>query len=325
MINNPYGTQFGFILRWNLSKLEVEVRHASSTVEQRVRKWFTNRPKLVVLDGSRSIRLPHPDKYGKVLKIKGAGFMGDMVRFGVYHRAGPPAPTFDFDGRRIEDVASGHNNAYLGAASFQQAAVEFATSQKLVSLGYSVVPCIGYGRVQQDNHVSWFSLFEYEKDWVSVDENLEANIENVRVLVELAVKHNLIGYFWFVQAQKGQWLLKDLHPLREVSPLNMSQLSWTLQLITALYVRCQACRYFAAASGLSLAPDELASIPLKGIIPDASTQDYRDLKLNVVQPYIKTQTEDFSTDRLFDALYSCKISRAILEKCPDTYARWTES
>lgn len=310
--------------RWNLSQLEVEVRHASPTVVQRVRKWFTDRPKLVVLDGSRSVRLPHPEKYGKVLKIKGAGFMGGTVRFGVHHRAGPLSPTFDFDGRRMDDVASGHNNAYLGAASFQQAAVEYVTSQKLASLGYSVVPCIGYGRVQQDNHVSWFSLFEYEKDWISVDENVEANIENVRVLVELAVKHNLIGYFWFIQAQKGQWLLKDLHPLREVSPLNMSQLSWTLQLITALYVRCQACRYFAAASGLSLAPDELASIPLKGISPDASTQDYRDLKLNVVEPYIKAESKNFSSARLFETLCNSKIARALLELCPETYARWKE-
>lgn len=300
----------------------VEVRHASRQVEQRVRRWFTDRPRLVVLDGSRSIRLPHPETYGKVLKIKGAGFMGNTVRFGFHHQAGPTSPVFDFDGRMVEDIASGHNNAYLGAASFQQASVEYATSQKLASLGYAVVPCIGYGRVQHGNYVSWFSLFEYEKDWINVDENLEANIENGRLLIELAVKHNLVGYFWFVQAQKGKWLLKDLHPFREVSPLNMSQISWTLQVITALYARCQACRHFGTASDVSIDPDDLASTPLKSVVPDASAQDYQNLKLNVVQPYIKTQPKNFSTDRLFDTLYACRISRTILEKCPDSFSRW---
>jgi len=306
-----------------LPQFSLEVRHVSPSIEQRVRKWFTDKPKLVVLDGSRSIRLPHPEKIGKVLKIKGAGFMGREVRFGVQHRAGPASPTFDFDGRRMEDVASGHNNAYLGAASFQQAAVEYATSRKLASLGYAVVPCIGYGRVQLGNDVAWFSLFEYEKDWINVDEYLEANIENGRLLIELAVKHNMVGYFWFVQAQKDQWLLKDLHPFREVSPLNMSQLSWTLQVLTALYTRCQACRYFGRVSGISMDSDELASTPLKSILSDASAQDYRDLKLSVVQPYIKAELNNFSPQRLFNTLSDSRVARALLERCPESYARWT--
>lgn len=305
-----------------MSQPLVEVRHASQPVEQRVCKWFVDRPKLVVLDGSRSVRLPHPEKSGKVLKIKGAGFMGESVRFGVQHRAGPPSPLFDFDGRRMDDVASGHNNAYLGGASFQQAAVEFAMSKKLASLGYSVVPCVGYGRVQEGDHVSWFSLFEYERDWVNVDEDLDANIANARLLIELAVKHNLVGYFWFVQAQPGQWLLKDLHPLREVSPLNMSQISWTLQVITALYTRCQACKQFGIGSGIPLDTDDLASIPLKGVLPDASAQDYQDLKMNVVRPFIKNQPKNFATERLLEAIFVSRIASAILEICPDTYARW---
>lgn len=305
-----------------MPQFSLEVRHVSCSVEQRVRKWFADKPKLFVLDGSRSIRLPHPEKIGKVLKIKGAGFMGREVRFGVQHRAGPAAPTFDFDGRRMEDVASGHNNAYLGAASFQQAAVEYATSRKLASLGYAVVPCIGYGRIQLGDDVAWFSLFEYEKNWINVDEYLEANIENGRLLIELAVKHNMVGYFWFVQAKKGQWLLKDLHPFREVSPLNMSQLSWTLQVLTALYTRCQACRYFGSVSGMSMDSDELASTPLKSVLSDAAAQDYLDLKLNVVQPYIKTQATNFSPQQLFNTLCASRIARNLLERCPETYVRW---
>lgn len=307
-----------------MSQILVEVRHSSPKVEQRVRKWFEDNPKIVVLDGSRSIRLPHPEKYGKVLKIKGAGFMGGTVRFGVHHRAGPPAPTFDFDGRRMEDVASGHNNAYLGGASFQQAAVEYSTSQKLASLGYSVVPCIGYGRVQQGDCIAWFSLFEYEKDWVNVDEYLEANIENGRMLIELAVKHNLVGYFWFVNAKNGQWLLKDLHPFREISPLNMSQISWTLQVIAALFIRCEACRFFGSGYAMQMEPDELASIPLKSVLPDASALDYRLLKSNIVEPYINRSHQNFSSNHLFAALHNIRISRALLEACPEVYARWNQ-
>lgn len=305
-----------------MSQLLLEVRHACPKVEQRVRKWFTESPRIVLLDGSRSVRLPHPEKCGKILKIKGAGFMGGKIKLGTHHGAGPASPLFDFDGRRMEDVASGHNNAYLGAASFQQAAVEYATSQRLASLGYSVVPCIGYGRVQQGDCVAWFSLFECEKDWINVDEYLEANIENGRLLLEFAVKHNLVGYFWFVQAPKGQWFLKDLHPFREVSPLNMSQISWTLQVITAMYIRCEACKFFGTGYGLLMGSDELASTPLKSILPDASAQDYRDLKSNIFKPYIEAKPKNFSSERLFESLYNTRITRALLELCPVAYACW---
>jgi hypothetical protein len=305
-----------------LSQLIVEVRHASPKVEQRVRKWFEDSPNLVVRDGSRSIRLPHPENVGKILKIKGAGFLGGMVRFGVQHRAGPASLTFDFEGRRMEDIASGHNSAFLGGASFQQAAVEFATSQKLATLGYPVVPCVGYGRVQAGAEIAWFSLFELANDWTDVNEYLEANIENSRLLIELAVKHNMIGYFWFVQAREGQWLLKDLHPFREVSPINMSQISWTLQVITALYTRCQACKHFGIGSGISMSPGELAATPLKSILPDASALDYQDLKLNIVEPYIKTQPENFSSRRLVETLYASRVARTLMESCPVKYARW---
>jgi hypothetical protein len=309
-------------LGFKLSQLIVDVRHASPKVEQRVRKWFEDSPSLALKDGSRSIRLPHPEHVGKILKIKGAGLLGGKVQFGNQHRAGPAAPTFDFEGRRMEDVASAHNSAFIGAASFQQAAVEFATSQKLTTLGYPVVPCLGYGRVQAGDHVSWFSLFELAKGWTDVNEYLDANIENSRLLVELAIKHNMIGYFWFVQTEKGQWLLKDLHPFREFSPINMSQISWTLQVITALYTRCQACKHFGIGSGLSMTPDDLASIPLKSIVPDASALDYQDLKSNIVKPYIKTQAENFSTSRLLDSLYASRVARTLLERCPEAYARW---
>ena len=49
----------------------------------------------------------------------------------------------------MEDVASGHDNAYVGGASFQQAATEYRMTQRLASLGYRVVPCLGFGKVEK--------------------------------------------------------------------------------------------------------------------------------------------------------------------------------
>ena len=63
--------------------------------------------------------------------------------------SGPKAKLFDFDGRMMEDVASGHDNAYVGGATFQQAVIEYRVTQLLASLGYPVVPCLGFGRVEK--------------------------------------------------------------------------------------------------------------------------------------------------------------------------------
>src|SRR5712671_4560392 len=126
---------------------QIEIRHATGPVAERVRRWFETTRRVGKPDGSRSIRLPHPEKRGFDIKIKGAGLLGGQIRFGRFLRAGPLAPLFDFDGRLMADVASGHDNAYLGGASFQQAATEFAVSRTLAGLGHAVVPCLGYGRV----------------------------------------------------------------------------------------------------------------------------------------------------------------------------------
>ena len=75
---------------------------------------------------------------------------------------GPKAPLFDFDGRMMEDVASGHDNAYVGGATFQQAVIEYRVTQLLASLGYPVVPCLGYGRVERSGLSSWCSVFEMQ-------------------------------------------------------------------------------------------------------------------------------------------------------------------
>lgn len=146
----------------------VELRHVDGAVAEQVRAFFAGRIPEFSTDGDRSVRFTHPFKPGVEIKIKGAGFQGGFIQFGTLHNTGPKAPVFDYDGRMMEDVASGHDNAFEGGASFQQAATEYRTTQRLASLGYPVVPCLGFGRVEKAGLVSWFSVFEVQSDWAAV-------------------------------------------------------------------------------------------------------------------------------------------------------------
>jgi hypothetical protein len=308
----------------------IEVRHASEAVSRRVRAWFHSDKRIGVPDGSRSIHLPHPEKSGFTLKIKGAGLNGGAVRFGVFSRTGPAAKRFDFDGRVMEDVASGHDNAFLGGASFQQASTEFHVSQRLAERGVPVVPCLGYGRVETDAHASWFSVFEWGRDWKSGmmpgDKSGaaygEANIRLTAAMLQLAVEHDLIGYCGHVRTGVGDYLLKDLHPFHRADPISMSQLSWVMQVLFTINLRCHATRHFAQAAGLVAAPDDLVAYPLRGIVPDAGFDDYAALRDRIVRPYMTRVPDDFSPRALFRALRSTRVGSALLDLCPERFTRW---
>lgn len=304
----------------------IEVREASDAVSRRVRAWFQSDKRIGIPDGSRSIHLPHPEKSGFTLKIKGAGLNGGAVRFGVFSKTGPAARIFDFDGRVMEDVASGHDNAFLGGASFQQASTEFHVSQLLAGRGVAVVPCLGYGRIDTDTHVSWFSIFEWHRDWRSGltpdDDYDEANIRLTSAMLQLAVEHDLIGYCGHIRTSAGDYLLKDMHPFHRADPISMSQLSWVMQVLFTLNIRCQAARYFSVAAGLGVLPDDIVAYPLRGLVPDASLDDYTVLRERVIKPYMIRARPDFSPRALHDALRSARVSSALLDLCPQRFARW---
>src|SRR5262245_56908988 len=97
----------------------IEFFDVAANQQNVVRDWYSGRIAALKLDGERSVHLPHPDGGGRVLKLKGAGLSGGPVQFGVYHRTGPKAPVFDFEGRMMEDIAAGHDGAFRGGASFQ--------------------------------------------------------------------------------------------------------------------------------------------------------------------------------------------------------------
>lgn len=103
----------------------VAVKHASDAVAERVREWFSGEKLKRRLDGDRAVVVEHPEKRGAGLKIKGAGLRGRAIQFGVSHASKLKAPAFDYEGRFMEDVASSHDTAFLGAASFQQVVTEY--------------------------------------------------------------------------------------------------------------------------------------------------------------------------------------------------------
>jgi hypothetical protein len=309
---------------------QIEIRHAMGPVAERVRRWFETTRRVGKPDGSRSIRLPHPEKRGFDIKIKGAGLLGGQIRFGRFLRAGPLAPLFDFDGRLMADVASGHDNAYLGGASFQQAATEFAVSRTLAGLGHAVVPCLGYGRVSTKIHDSWFSIFEWDRNWrgslipphVPLEEYLAANVRLGGFLVDLATQHGLIGHCWYIRGAEGSYFLKDLHPFRQADPVSMSQLSWVMQLLFALHIRCQGCSTNMRRAKVENLPVDLEAYPLRAVIPDAVAADHERLKTTIVRPYMRSLPADFSPRTLLAALRENRIGAALLERCPPAYARF---
>jgi hypothetical protein len=308
----------------------IEVRHTSEAVTRRVCAWFHANKQVGVLDGSRSVRLPHPEKRGFTLKIKGAGLNGGAVRFGVFSHQGPAARVFDFDGRVMEDVASGHDNAFLGGASFQQAATEFHVSQRLAQRGVPVVPCLGYGRIDTDTHSSWFSIFEWGRDWTSGmipksgsgADYAEANIRLTRAMLQLAVEHDLIGYCGQVRTEDGQYMLKDLHPFHHADPISLSQLSWTMQVLFTLSLRCYAARHFAELAGLDTATGDMVAAPLRGIVPDAAFDDFDALRHRIFRPYMTRPPETFTPAGLLADLRGTRVGSAVLDICPPRFARW---
>lgn len=305
----------------------VEVRHASAAVERRVRAWFETASRIGAVDGGRSVHLPHPEKRGVSLKIKGAGDRGGPIRFGTRLNNGPVAPRFDFDGRMMVDIASGHDNAFVGGASFQQTATEFRMAATFAELGIPVVPCVGYGRVATDAHVSWFSLHEWPRGYADIvaDETDSYRLVNLRLselMLDLAVNHGKIGYFWFARGPGQQDLAFDLHPFVQLDPLSASQLSWVMHLAYAYYIRCRACEVFPAKAGVrNLSPD-IAAFPLRGLLADANHADYTDLRTWIIRPSKRLGGEQFSSSTLAAMLKASRVGSALLERCPESYTRW---
>jgi hypothetical protein len=309
----------------------IEFRHLPTACQAPVRGWFEGRVAPVRIDGTRSVHIPHPDGGGRILKIKGAGFAGGPVQFGVYHNTGPKAAQFDFDGRMMDDVASGWDGAFEGGASFQQAATEYNMSRRLAALGYEVVPCIGYGRVTKGECASWFAVFDHEPGLrtdsdmmypdVGIEEWKRLNTIIGELMFELAVRHDLIGHCWYQGTTDGRLLIRDLHPFRYADPLNMSQIAWVMQLFYAMHIRGNAPRLLGLRRNDPAEPRDLHVWQYRTFCPNVTLEDHDELRHELVIPYMLKPPETFSAARLLGVLKRNRITAALMAACPAKFAR----
>lgn len=310
---------------------QVTTFHLDAATAELVRDWFCTDGVRAVLDGERSVQISHPDWPDRLLKIKGSGFNGGAIRFGTTHASQLKAPVFDFDGRMMEDVASGHDSAWLGGATFQQAVTEYRITGRFADLGIPVVRCLGYGHVESEGRRSWFSVFEWGAEgWISVrppavslEEMASSSERRGRLTVDLARRQDLVGYCWYVSAPGQGYLVKDLHPFRQADPANMSQLSWVMQLIFALHIPTFSAMVFARRYGAGQLPEEYQGRGFRGVLADATTADHEALRWAIVAPYmLKPPGADFDPGKLHAALRRTRIGDALLDLCPEQFERY---
>lgn len=302
--------------------------HCMSTlIARQAEAWFKGELDHFEPDGDRSVIIAHPENAALRLKIKGAGLKGNRLQFDRWHRSGPKAPLFDFEGRMMEDVASGHDNALVGGASFQQVVVEHEVAARLTKAGRQVVPCLGYGSVTCNGRASWFSVFEWRPEWHShtmphctVGEFADANIAYGRDVIELASEHGLVGYFWYVSAPQGTLVIKDVHPFYAADPLNMSRISWTMHVFFALHTVSLTAIHSPRVTKWPDRPHDLQAYPFRYLVPDATRQEHEDLRRVLVAPYMRGIPADFDPLALGAVLREHRLTRSIMDRCPTDYA-----
>jgi hypothetical protein len=308
--------------------VEVQSRHLSPAVAATVAAWFRDEITQFELSGDRSVLVAHPEDPERRLKIKGAGFQGEPLGFDRRHWSGLRAPRFDFEGRMSEDVASGHDAAYRGGATFQQAVVEYEVTARLRALGYPTVPCLGHGQVTRGGRDSWFSVFELQARWRSFAASYasgegyaaQTTAYGAQVL-ELATQHRLIGYFWYVvDPADGSLMIKDVHPFYTADPINMSRLTWTMQVLYAIHIVALTTILVPALKQKPDLPEHAQAYAFRSLVPDATAEEHEALRWRIVGPYMRGVPKDFSPRRLHDELKANRITAALLERCPPEFA-----
>jgi hypothetical protein len=142
------------------------------------------------------------------------------------------------------------------------------------------------------------------------------------VLRDLAVKHDLIGYTWYVGAPDGPYYIKDLHPFRMADPISMSQLSWVMQLYFALHLGAQAAIAFAKKAKSGEIPKDIQALPFRAILPEATKSDHSTLRRKLVKPYMRGVPRAFDQRKLIAVLRGNRVTKALLELCPAKYERY---
>jgi hypothetical protein len=301
--------------------------HASPAVQAAVAEWFTNYALPRELDGDRSVRIAHPDYEGLELKIKGAGYKGGPIRFGTFHDSNLKAAVFDFEGRMMEDVASGHDNAFAGGASFQQTIAEYRMSLFLQRIHVPHILCTAYGKLETDTAASWFSLHDWDPRLVRVtlpsvapQEFASSLLRAGKELLALALRYNIIGNCGYAKMEDNYFFV-DLHFFRQLDAFNMSQISWVMQVIFNLHLIALDVIRFLSDEMASEFPSDVQAYPFRCILPEATRDDHEHLRWTVVAPYMLRPPRDFSMRELCAALARNRISQALLELCPREFER----
>lgn len=305
------------IRHWHL---DAEAGHAAE-------RWFGGWvPDGAQRDGARSVILPLES--GRLVKIKGAGLRGGQVDFASRRATGPKTLWFDFEGRVAEDVAMGHDAAHPGGATFQQAVTEWRVSGALLEAGERLPPCLGYGRISRGEEVSWFSVFEWshrlppERGWpdISVADFRRRLRMMGETTLRLALTHGLLGFPSAIYDDAGALVIKDLHPFRRASPVNMSQVTFTMHLFHALHIKTSDAR-LTVAKGEGM-PEGAYLDALRAALPDVTVADHQDAIDRVLLPYMLHPAPGFRVERLVEVLRSNRITARLMELVPPDYARF---
>lgn len=307
--------------------LVVSCHHLSAEVEAIVRDWFAGRITTFKPSGDRSVYIAQAGGGYPQIKIKGAGMRGGAIQFGTYLNSGPVSPLFDYDGRRMEDLAVGHDGAFVGGASMQQAVTEWRVTQLVQALGYRAMPCLGYGSVFDGQHRSWFSVFGWDDTWRdspkppmgSLEIFRDLSLQSGEITIKLARDHGLVGFSWLIRDAEGTAMLKDLHPFRRLDPVNISQVSWVMQVCHALHITAINTRILSKAWFGEDAPEEAPLWLFASLYPDVTLQDWDRLRFSVVAKYMINPHPEFSTEALLDLLESNPITARLMAVCPPEF------
>jgi hypothetical protein len=141
------------------------------------------------------------------------------------------------------------------------------------------------------------------------------------LMFTLSVRHDLIGHCWYHGARDGRYLIRDLHPFRQAEPINMSQVSWVMQVFYAMHLRGNAQRLRALKRKDPLEPHDLHVWQYRAFCPDVRVEDHDELRHHLVEPYMMALPVDFSFERLVALLKRNRITAALMEACPAKFAR----
>lgn len=313
--------------RREFRRLTFYYRHLDPEIVTQVERWFRRDISEFTPNGDRSVSIAHPTKPDHLLKIKGAGLRGRGIRFGRRHDPDLRIPLFDFEGRMMDDHAAGYDNAPVGGASFQQCANEYEMSARLAGLGYNVLPCLGYGRIDRGNRTSWFCVLELEKHWkglvpprYSIEEYVDAHTAYGHETRELAVTHRLLGHYWYLSAPGAPRVIKDLHAFRHADPVSMSRTSWAMHVFHSLHLTALSGVLFARRCDPSTVPEDFPTHVFRAFHPDVTKQDHEAVRWKLVPQYMKAEPADFDPVALNDFLHEHILTRAILDACPEDFA-----